>query len=118
MKLLCLILALLAPVAVSGADDVNVTTSPDGTMEAFTRGGDLWVRDIAEAKEWALTTDGSDVILNGYASWVYYEEILGRASFYKAFWWSPDSKKSAITALTTARFPFFQSILRSVNTVL
>ena len=93
MKLLCLMLALLAPVAVSGADDVNVTTSPDGTMEAFTRGGDLWVRDIAEAKEWPLTTDGSDVILNGYASWVYYEEILGRASFYKAFWWSPDSKK-------------------------
>ena len=39
MKLLCLMLALLAPVAVSGADDVNVTTSPDGTMEAFTTYG-------------------------------------------------------------------------------
>lgn len=107
MKLLCLMLALLAPVAVSGADDVNVTTSPDGTMEAFTRGGDLWVRDIAEAKEWALTTDGSDVILNGYASWVYYEEILGRASFYKAFWWSPDSKKIGYYRFDNSKVPVF-----------
>ncbi|MDD6751904.1 MAG: DPP IV N-terminal domain-containing protein [Bacteroidales bacterium] len=107
MKLLCLMLALLAPVAVSGADDVNVTTSPDGTMEAFTRGGDLWVRDIAEAKEWPLTTDGSDVILNGYASWVYYEEILGRASFYKAFWWSPDSKKIGYYRFDNSKVPVF-----------
>ena len=32
-----------------GAQDQNVTPSPDGTMEAFTRGGDLWVRSVADA---------------------------------------------------------------------
>ncbi|MEJ7674761.1 MAG: DPP IV N-terminal domain-containing protein [Chitinophagaceae bacterium] len=33
--------------------------------------------------------------MNGYASWVYTEEILGRQSQYRAFWWSPDSKHIA-----------------------
>lgn len=75
------------------ATDVNMTTSPDGKMVAFTRDNDLWVRSVADSTETRLTFDGSDVILNGYASWVYYEEILGRGSRYKAFWWSPDSKK-------------------------
>ena len=62
------------------AQDRNVTPSPDGTMEAFTRGGDLWVRSVADSVETRLTFDGSELILNGYASWVYYEEIFGRAS--------------------------------------
>ena len=56
------------------AQDQNVTPSPDGTMEAFTRGGDLWVRSVADSTETRLTFDGSELILNGYASWVYYEE--------------------------------------------
>ena len=40
-----------------------------------------------------LTHDGSASILNGRASWVYYEEILGRGSRYRAFWWSPDGQE-------------------------
>ena len=74
---------------------VNLTYSPDSTKLAFTRDNDLYVVDIASEQETRLTFDGSDVILNGYASWVYYEEILGRPSRYKAFWWSPCGKKIA-----------------------
>ncbi|MBK7607682.1 MAG: DPP IV N-terminal domain-containing protein [Saprospiraceae bacterium] len=42
-----------------------------------------------------LTTDGNEDVYNGYASWVYYEEILGRSSRYRAFWWSPDGSRIA-----------------------
>ncbi len=72
---------------------VNLTFSPDSSKLAFTRDNDLYVYDIQTDSELRLTFDGSETILNGYASWVYYEEILGRPSKYKAFWWSPDSKK-------------------------
>ena len=64
-------------------------------MVAFTREGDLWIRNIGDSTQTRLTFDGCFDILNGHASWVYYEEILGRASGYKAFWWSPDSRKIA-----------------------
>ena len=63
----------------------NLTWSPDSTMLAFTRANDLYVYDLAARREKRLTFDGSDVILNGYASWVYYEEIFGRPSRYRAF---------------------------------
>ena len=65
------------------------------TRSAFTRYNDLYVREVAGGRETRLTFDGSDLILNGYASWVYYEEIFGRASRYKAFWWSPDGSHLA-----------------------
>ena len=86
---------------------VNLTYSPDSTMMAFTRDNDLWVTDVATRKETRLTFDGSDVILNGYASWVYYEEIFGRASRYKAFWWSPDSKKIGFYRFDNTLVPVF-----------
>ena len=70
------------PIKPEGA--VNMTYSPDSTKIAFTRNNDLYVVDIASGAEIRLTHDGSDVILNGYASWVYYEEILGRPSRYRA----------------------------------
>lgn len=75
-------------------DEVNPTPSPDSSYVAFTSGGDLYVRP-AGGEALRLTSDGSDLILNGYASWVYYEEIFGRPSRYRAFWWSPDSRKLA-----------------------
>ena len=54
-----------------------------------------------------MTFDGSEEILNGYASWVYYEEILGRASRYRAFNWSPDSSKIAFLRFDQSRVPQF-----------
>ena len=93
------------PVKIDGAE--NLTYSPDSTKMAFTRDNDLWVVDMATKKETRLTSDGSDVILNGYSSWVYYEEILGRFTRYKAFWWSPDSKKIGFYRFDNTEVPFF-----------
>ena len=86
---------------------VNMTYSPDSTKIAFTRDNDLYVVDIADGKEIRLTSDGSDVILNGYASWVYYEEIFGRPSRYRAFWWSPDSRKIGFYRFDNSQVPMF-----------
>ncbi len=89
------------------AQDMNETPSPDSSKVAFTRNNDLWVKDINSGLEIRLTNDGSDLILNGYASWVYYEEIFGRASKYCAFWWSPDSKRLAFYRFDNSAVPMF-----------
>ncbi|MEP6673845.1 MAG: S9 family peptidase [Ferruginibacter sp.] len=73
----------------------NATLSPDGNYVAYSKNNNLYTVNIATKKENKLTSDGTDLIMNGYASWVYTEEILGRATAYKAFWWSPDSKHLA-----------------------
>ena len=93
------------PVRPEGA--VNLTYSPDSTKLAFTRDNDLYVVDIATEVETRLTYDGTDVIMNGYASWVYYEEIFGRQSRYAAFWWSPDSKKIGFYRFDNSQVPMF-----------
>lgn len=88
-------------------EDLNRTYSPDSTKVAFTRLNDLYVEDVATGKVTRLTFDGTDLILNGYASWVYYEEIFGRPSKYKAFWWSPDSEKLAFYRFDNTQVPLF-----------
>ncbi|MBR1576470.1 MAG: DPP IV N-terminal domain-containing protein [Bacteroidales bacterium] len=93
------------PVRPEGA--VNLTWSPDSTMLAFTRDNNLFVYDLEAGREKQLTFDGSDVILNGYASWVYYEEIFGRPSRYKAFWWSPDSRRIGFYRFDNGEVPMF-----------
>ena len=85
----------------------NPTLSPDGKQVAFTRNNDLFSVDITSGNETSYTSDGSEVIYNGWASWVYYEEILGRASRYKSFWWSPDSKRIAFMRFDDSEVPVF-----------
>lgn len=75
------------------SEEKNPRVSPDGKRVAYTKNGNLHVFDIESGRDIQMTNDGSDTIYNGYASWVYYEEILGRSSRYRAFWWSPDSQK-------------------------
>ena len=86
---------------------VNPTISPDNNYVAFTKNNDLYTINISIKKETRLTTDGSDVILNGYASWLYTEEILGRASLYRTFWWSPDSKRLAFFRTDDSPVPIY-----------
>jgi len=76
-------------------EEVNTRFSPDSKKLAYTRNKDLYVFDLISMKEVRLTDDATDKIYNGYASWVYFEEILGRPSRYAAFWWSPNSEKIA-----------------------
>jgi dipeptidyl-peptidase-4 len=85
----------------------NPRFSPDGKLIAFTRNHNLYSLDIESGLEVQLTNDGSDTIYNGWASWVYYEEILGRRSRYAAFWWSPDSRKIAFLRFDDSPVPTF-----------
>ena len=87
--------------------EVNPKISPDNKYIAYTKNNDLYSLEISTKKENRLTTDGSDVILNGYASWVYMEEILGRPSQYRAFWWSPDSKQIAFFRSDDSNVPTY-----------
>ena len=85
----------------------NPRLSPNGAWVAYTRGNNLFAYDLENGVEHQYTTDGSDVILNGWSSWVYMEEILGRASNYAAFWWSPDSARLAFMRFDDSPVPVF-----------
>jgi dipeptidyl-peptidase 4 len=89
------------------AEEMNPTFSPDGRFAAYTRNHNLYTIDIESGLEHQLTSDGSDTLYNGWASWVYYEEILGRGSRYRAFWWSPDSSRLAFLRFDDSPVPVF-----------
>ncbi len=67
--------------------------SPDGKFVSFVRANDLYVVDTDTQEERALTTGGTDILRNGKADWIYFEELFGRS--WKAYWWSPDSARIA-----------------------
>jgi len=75
------------------AEEKDAQFSPDGRLLSFVRSNDLYVYDIAAKKETRLTSDGSDTLLNGTLTWVYWEEIFGRRDI--GYWWSPDSRSIA-----------------------
>jgi len=89
------------------AEEKTPILSPDGKKVAFTRDHDLYVIDLTSGAEQRLTFDGSETVYNGWASWVYMEEILGRALQYRAFWWSPNSRMIAFMRFDDARVPEF-----------
>jgi dipeptidyl-peptidase-4 len=96
----------------TAAEEHNARFSPDGKYIAYTRNHDLYAQEIASGLEYQLTEDGSMTIYNGWASWVYYEEILGRGSRYAAFWWAPDSRRIAFLRFDdnpVPTFPLFSS---------
>ncbi len=94
------------------AEEQNPRLSPNAKYLAYTRGNDLYVLDIEGGLEYQITADGSENVYNGWASWVYYEEILGRSSRYAAFWWSPDSRKIVFLRFDDSPVPKFP-IVRS-----
>jgi len=65
--------------------------SPDASQVAYVSGHNLYVEDIASGKISALTSDGTDRIINGTFDWVYEEEFSCRDGFR----WSPDGKSIA-----------------------
>ena len=77
------------------------------------RSNDLYVYDIAAKKETRLTSDGSDTLLNGTLTWVYWEEIFGRRDI--GYWWSPDSRAIAflqtdVSEVADSTFVDFQPV--------
>jgi dipeptidyl-peptidase-4 len=87
--------------------EVNARFSPEGKKIAYTKNKDLYVFDLLNNKEIRLTFDATDRIYNGYSSWVYMEEILGRGSRYAAFWWSPDGTRLAYLRTDEKDVPIF-----------
>jgi dipeptidyl-peptidase-4 len=87
-----------------GQKKEEASLSPDEARAAFVRDNNLFVVDVATAREVALTTDGSPDVLNGKLDWVYQEEIYGRGTF-RAYWWSPDSTRIAFLQLDERAVP-------------
>lgn len=93
-------------------EEVNPILSPDGKKIAYTKNKDLYVVNVETGVETRLTHDASDVVYNGYASWVYMEEIIGRSLNYRAFWWSPNSEMIAFLRFDDSpvpKFPLFDA---------
>ena len=80
-------------VAATDAKESSPRFSPDGQWLAFVKDNDIHAWHIESRNEKRLTTDGSDTLLNGTVSWVYWEELLNRSD--RGFVWSPDSASIA-----------------------
>ncbi len=89
------------------AEKKNPVFSPDSSYIAYTKNNDLYTFSLAAGKETRLTHDGTTTIRNGYATWVYWEEIFGRPTQFRAFWWSPDSRKIAYMRFDESKTPMF-----------
>jgi dipeptidyl-peptidase 4 len=95
------------------AAETSATFSPDGRKVAFVREHDLFVFDVASKTETRLTHDGSDTLLNGTLSWVYWEEVFGRRDV--GYFWADDSKTIAFlqsdeSGVTTSQFVDFKPV--------
>ncbi len=85
-----------------GKDEIaNEEFSPDGRMASFVRNNNLYIIELASGRMRALTSDGSQTIINGRLDWVYEEELYGRG-ITKGHWWSPDSTQIAYLRLNEA----------------
>lgn len=94
------------------SEEKNPTFSPDSNFIAYTKDNNLYTFNLKTNKEIQHTTDGTKTTLNGYATWVYWEEIFGRPTRFRAFWWSPDSKKLAFMRFDESKiqmFPLYNS---------
>ena len=80
--------------------------APDGKKVAYVSGHNIYVEDIESGKTTALTTDGTDRLINGTFDWVYEEEFGCRDGFR----WSPDSKSIAYWQIDATRIRNFLMI--------
>lgn len=78
--------------------------SPDGRKVAFVRENNLYIKDLSNGSETAITTDGKlNSIIYGTTDWVYEEEF----SFTRGFFWSPDGSRIAYYRFDESRVKEF-----------
>src|SRR5215204_3721280 len=75
------------------AEETSASFSPNGRRVAYVRDHDLYSYDLDTNRETRITRDGSETLLNGTLSWVYWEEVFGRRDI--GYWWAPDSQAIA-----------------------
>src|SRR5215831_9559263 len=74
-------------------EETSAGFSPNGRRVAYVRDHDLFFFDLDNNRETRVTRDGSETLLNGTLSWVYWEEVFGRRDI--GYWWAPDSQAIA-----------------------
>ena len=78
--------------------------SPDGKWIAFGFENNLYLHEVASREEKSITETGKiNELIHGSSDWVYEEEF----EFWKAFHWSPDSKKIAYLSFDERRVPTY-----------
>jgi len=65
--------------------------SPDGRSVSFVRDYNVWLVNLTDGKERAVTQGGTEEIRKGELDWVYPEEL----NIKTAYWWAPDSSAIA-----------------------
>jgi len=80
--------------------------SPDAGKVAYVSGHNLYVDDLASKTSTALTTDGTDRLINGTFDWVYEEEFDCRDGFR----WSPDGSSIAYWQIDARKIKNFLMI--------
>ncbi len=96
----------LTPLADADPELRNVKLSPDGKWVGYVRDHNIYIVELATSKTRAITTDGTENILNGEFDWVYEEEF----SIDDGWRWSPDSKKIAFWRLDQTRVKEFNLV--------
>lgn len=80
------------------------TISPDGNKVAFVRDNNIFYKDLAANKLVQVTKDGKkNKIINGFADWVYEEELY----LSKVFYWSPDGSKISFLRFDETDVPVY-----------
>ncbi|WPG97387.1 putative dipeptidyl-aminopeptidase B [Acrodontium crateriforme] len=78
--------------------------SPDGRYIVFTRGNNMFMRQLDSRTVTKITTDGGTDVFYGVPDWVYEEEVFASDS---ATWWSGDSKYIAFLRTDESAVPSF-----------
>jgi dipeptidyl-peptidase-4 len=77
--------------------------STDGKMLSYIRDHNLVVKGVDGGAEKALTTGGTDNLLNAEVDWVYAEELDVRSNYF----WSPDSSKIVMLQMNQTNVPTY-----------
>eukprot|EP00611_Tribonema_gayanum_P016380 TRINITY_DN2853_c0_g1_i1.p1 TRINITY_DN2853_c0_g1~~TRINITY_DN2853_c0_g1_i1.p1 ORF type:complete len:886 (-),score=215.81 TRINITY_DN2853_c0_g1_i1:61-2718(-) len=102
-----------------GQPCIDPQLSPDGTMVAFVRGGDLFAVAVesgdgkTQPTPVQLTFGATESCKHGVADFIAQEEM----DRYRGFWWSLDSKSIAFTEVDEGEIPAFRIMHQGKDSV-